>query len=112
MFTKNIPPLNRSSSTTIGIPFSFLASMKGSSPVSSHLHSGPFPDDTKTVPFVLLLNPVRFNLLDFPEGMVVEGSSGTIRWTPTVAQADAHRITIVASDGYTKDERLYFHPDS
>ena len=53
------------------------------------------------------VNPVRFNLLDFPEGMVVEGSSGTIRWTPTVAQADAHRITVVASDGYTKDEQTY-----
>ena len=39
--------------------------------------------------------------------MVVEGSSGTLRWTPTVAQADAHRITVVASDGYTKDEQTY-----
>ena len=38
------------------------------------------------------VNPVRFSLLDFPEGMVVEGSSGTLRWTPTVNQADAHRI--------------------
>ena len=42
------------------------------------------------------VNPFRFSLLDFPEGMVVEGSSGTIRWTPTVDQADAHRITVVA----------------
>ena len=53
------------------------------------------------------VNPFRFSLLDFPEGMVVEGSSGTIRWTPTVDQADAHRITVVASDGYTKDEQTY-----
>jgi len=34
--------------------------------------------------------------------MVVEKSSGTLRWTPTVEQADAHRITVVVSDGYTK----------
>ena len=53
------------------------------------------------------VNPVRFSLLDFPEGMVVEGSSGTLRWTPTVDQADAHRITVVASDGYSKDEQTY-----
>ena len=53
------------------------------------------------------VNPVRFSLLDFPEGMVVEGSSGTLRWTPTVNQADAHRITVVASDGYSKDEQTY-----
>ena len=53
------------------------------------------------------VNPFRFSLLDFPEGMVVEGSSGTIRWTPTVDQADAHRITVVVSDGYTKDEQTY-----
>ena len=52
-------------------------------------------------------NPFRFNLLDFPEGMVVEKSSGTLRWTPTVEQADAHRITVVVSDGYTKDEQSY-----
>ncbi len=53
------------------------------------------------------INPFKFSLLDFPEGMVVEGSSGTLRWTPTVEQADVHRITVVASDGYTKDEQTY-----
>ena len=52
-------------------------------------------------------NPMRFSLLDFPEGMEVEISSGTLRWTPTVDQADAQRITVVASDGYTKDEQSF-----
>ena len=52
-------------------------------------------------------NSMRYSLLDFPEGMEVEISSGTLRWTPTVDQADAHRITVVASDGYTKDEQTY-----
>ena len=53
------------------------------------------------------VNPVKFSLLDFPEGMVVEESSGTIRWTPKTNQTDTHRITVVASDGYTKDEQTF-----
>ncbi len=53
------------------------------------------------------ISPIKFRLLDFPEGMEVESSSGTLRWTPTVEQTDAHRITVVASDGYTKDEQTF-----
>ena len=53
------------------------------------------------------VNPIKFSLLDFPEGMVVEEASGTIRWTPNVEQTDAHRITVVVSDGYTKDEQTF-----
>ena len=53
------------------------------------------------------VNPVKFSLLDFPEGMVIEESSGTIRWTPKINQTDTHRITVVVSDGYTKDEQTY-----
>ncbi len=53
------------------------------------------------------VNHVKFSLLDFPEGMVVDNASGTLRWTPSVNQTDAHRITAVASDGYTKDEQSF-----
>jgi len=53
------------------------------------------------------VNHVKFSLLDFPEGMVVDGASGTLRWTPSVEQTDAHRITAVVSDGYTKDEQTF-----
>jgi hypothetical protein len=53
------------------------------------------------------VNHVKFSLLDFPEGMVVDNASGTLRWTPSVDQTDAHRITAVASDGYTKDEQTF-----
>jgi hypothetical protein len=53
------------------------------------------------------VNHVKFSLLDFPEGMVVDNASGTLRWTPSVGQTDAHRITAVASDGYTKDEQTF-----
>ena len=52
-------------------------------------------------------NPVKFSLLDFPEGMEVDGASGTLRWTPSTEQTDAHRITVVVSDGYTKDEQTF-----
>jgi len=53
------------------------------------------------------VNHVKFSLLDFPEGMVVDNASGTLRWTPSVDQTDAHPITAVASDGYTKDEQTF-----
>ena len=53
------------------------------------------------------VSPTRFSLLDFPEGMEIDRSSGTIRWTPTVDQTDAHRVTVVASDGYSKDEQTF-----
>ena len=53
------------------------------------------------------INPVKFTLLDFPEGMEVENSSGTLKWTPTINQTDIHRITTVVSDGYTKDEQTF-----
>ena len=53
------------------------------------------------------VNHVNFSLLDFPEGMEVDNASGTLRWTPSVNQTDAHRITVVASDGYTKDEQTF-----
>ena len=53
------------------------------------------------------MNDIKFSLLDFPEGMVVEESSGTLRWTPKTNQTDTHRITVVVSDGYTKDEQTF-----
>ena len=39
--------------------------------------------------------------------MVVESNSGTIRWIPGSDQTDTHRITIVVTDGYTKDEQAF-----
>ena len=53
------------------------------------------------------VNDIKFSLLDFPEGMMVEESSGTLRWTPKTNQTDTHRITVVVSDGYTKDEQTF-----
>jgi len=53
------------------------------------------------------VSPTRYSLLDFPQGMEIDRSSGTIRWTPTVDQTDAHRVTVVASDGYSKDEQTF-----
>jgi len=52
-------------------------------------------------------NHVQYSLVDFPEGMVVEEGSGTLRWTPNVNQTDTKRVTVVVSDGYTKDEQTF-----
>jgi len=49
----------------------------------------------------------NFSLLDFPEGMVVDDASGSIRWTPRIDQIDTKRITVVVSDGYHRDEQTF-----
>ena len=53
------------------------------------------------------VNPVRFTLTEFPEGMKVDESLGAIKWTPKKSQTDMHRISVMVSDGYTKDEQIY-----
>ncbi len=53
------------------------------------------------------ISPVRFTLTESPDGMEVDETSGTIRWTPKKRQTDTHRISVIASDGYTKDEQAY-----
>lgn len=50
---------------------------------------------------------VRYTLIDFPDGMVVDELTGTIHWKPTKDQADKQKVTIVASDGYSKDEQSF-----
>ena len=49
----------------------------------------------------------NFSLLDFPEGMVVDDASGSIRWTPRIDQIDTKRITVIVSDGYHRDEQTF-----
>ena len=53
------------------------------------------------------VSPMRFTMTEFPNGMEVDESSGTIRWTPKKKQIDTHRISVVVSDGYTKDEQTF-----
>ena len=53
------------------------------------------------------VNPVKYTLTDFPEGMEVDESLGAIKWTPKKSQTDMHSISLVVSDGYTKDEQVY-----
>ncbi len=50
---------------------------------------------------------VRYTLLDFPDGMTVNELTGTISWTPTSEQVDSHTITVMVSDGYSKDEQTF-----
>ena len=53
------------------------------------------------------LSPIRYSLTEFPEGMDINESSGSITWTPKKTQTDMQRISFMVSDGYTKDEQIY-----
>jgi len=53
------------------------------------------------------LSPVRYTLLEFPDGMEVDEYSGAINWTPSKEQYDSHIIKLLISDGYTKDEQSF-----
>ncbi len=50
---------------------------------------------------------VRYSVVDFPEGMIVDELTGTLHWTPTKDQVNNQTITVVVSDGYTKDEQTF-----
>ena len=53
------------------------------------------------------LSPIKYTLLEFPDGMEVDEYSGIINWTPSPEQYDSHTIKILVSDGYMKDEQTY-----
>lgn len=53
------------------------------------------------------VSPFKYTLTEFPEGMIVDEPSGTMYWTPNKEQVDRHRISVIASDGYSKDEQTY-----
>ena len=52
-------------------------------------------------------SPIRYSLTEFPEGMEVDEPSGTIIWTPKKNQTDIHKISFIASDGFTRDEQVF-----
>ena len=43
-------------------------------------------------------DPIEFLLLEKPEGMAINTTSGLIQWTPTVAQLGTHPVTVAAVD--------------
>ena len=53
------------------------------------------------------LSPIKYTLLEFPDGMEVDEYSGIINWTPGPEQHDSHTIKLLVSDGYMKDEQTY-----
>ena len=53
------------------------------------------------------LSPIKYTLLEFPDGMEVDEYSGIINWTPGLEQYDSHTIKLLVSDGYLKDEQTY-----
>ena len=53
------------------------------------------------------LSPIKYTLLEFPDGMEVDEYSVIINWTPGPEQHDSHTIKLLVSDGYMKDEQTY-----
>jgi len=53
------------------------------------------------------LGPIKYTLLEFPDGMEVDEYTGVISWVPTVDQIDNQRVSYVVSDGYAKDEQSF-----
>ncbi|MFQ6605029.1 MAG: putative Ig domain-containing protein [Fidelibacterota bacterium] len=50
---------------------------------------------------------LRYSLVDFPDGMIIDELTGTIHWTPTKDQVNKQKVTLVVSDGYAKDEQTF-----
>ena len=53
------------------------------------------------------MSPIKYTLLEFPDGMEIDEYTGVIRWTPTIDQVDKQKVSYMVSDGYTKDEQSY-----
>ena len=49
----------------------------------------------------------KYQLLDFPDGMIIDNLAGVISWTPTINQCDYHTVTCLVSDGHTSDEQQF-----
>lgn len=43
-------------------------------------------------------DPLTFSLVNAPAGMAITGGSGSINWTPQIAQIGAHDVTVKVSD--------------
>jgi hypothetical protein len=53
------------------------------------------------------ISPIRYTLEEFPDGMEVDELTGTINWTPGKDQVDTQVVSLLVSDGYTKDEQTF-----
>jgi len=53
------------------------------------------------------MSPIKYTLLEFPDGMEIDEYTGVISWTPTVDQVDMQQVSYMVSDGYTKDEQSF-----
>ena len=53
------------------------------------------------------MSPIKYTLLEFPDGMEIDEYTGVIKWTPTLDQVDKQKVSYMVSDGYTKDEQSY-----
>ncbi|MFQ6611591.1 MAG: putative Ig domain-containing protein [Fidelibacterota bacterium] len=53
------------------------------------------------------IGTIRYTLTEFPDGMEVDEYTGVIKWTPTIDQVDKQQISLLVSDGYSKDEQTF-----
>jgi hypothetical protein len=53
------------------------------------------------------MGPVRYTLTEFPDGMEVDEYTGVIKWTPSIDQVDKQKVSLLVSDGYSKDEQEF-----
>jgi hypothetical protein len=53
------------------------------------------------------MSPIKYTLLEFPDGMEIDEYTGVISWSPTLDQVDKQQVSYMVSDGYTKDEQSF-----
>ncbi|WP_182864853.1 putative Ig domain-containing protein [Rhodopirellula sp. JC639] len=52
-------------------------------------------------------DPLTWKLLEAPDGMEINETTGLIRWTPTAAQVDSHDVLVEVSDGLDTGTQAY-----
>src|SRR5205085_7363071 len=61
-------------------------------------------------------NPLAFTLAGAPAGMTIDPATGSITWTPTVAQIGINAVSVAASDGQgataTQDFNILVAPEA
>jgi OmpA-OmpF porin, OOP family len=52
-------------------------------------------------------DPVSFELVTFPDGMVIDSTTGAVTWTPGAGQAGSNSVSIVADDGKQQSVQVF-----
>lgn len=79
IFTSKAKP-----TATVGVNYSYQPEIK---------------DDGKT--------KITFNLIEGPDGMSIDNTTGLIKWIPTESQIGKHEVSIMVNDGWYKDNQKF-----